>query len=81
MPVVIAGVLLVISPAPPRPPQGIFSEESLRTSDSLMRWLALLHAPGRTAEPFMPPAAKLLGTKGGPNHSPPPPDGTRHASR
>lgn len=38
--------VLVIAPA-----LGIFSEESLRTSDSLMRLLALLRAPGRTAEP------------------------------
>lgn len=68
--------VLVIAPA-----LGIFSEESLRTSDSLMRLLALLHAPGRTAEPSMPPAAKLPGGKGGANRSPPPPKAhaTSHA--
>lgn len=32
-------------------------EEGLRTSDSLMRWLAQLHTPGRAGEPFTLPAA------------------------
>lgn len=35
-------------------------EEGLRTSDSLMRWLALLHTPGRAGETFTLPAANLL---------------------